>query len=97
MRVIAKRILKEFWFKYPDCEQQLKAWHQEAERESWRNPNIIKLKFPTSSIISDNRIVFNIKGNKYRLVVKINYDFQIIWIRFIGTHEQYDKIDAKTV
>jgi len=97
LRVIAKRTLKEFWFKYPDCEQQLKAWHQEAEKESWGNPNIIKLKFPTSSILSDNRIVFNIKGNKYRLVIKINHDFQIIWIRFIGTHEQYDKIDAKTV
>lgn len=97
MRVIAKKTLKEFWFKYSDCEQQLKAWHQEAERESWKNPNIIKLKFPTSSIISDDRVVFNIKGNKYRIVVKINYDFQIIWIRFIGTHEQYDKIDAKTV
>ncbi len=95
--MIAKKTLKDFWIKYPDCEQQLKSWHQEAEKESWESPNIIKLKFPTSSIISDNRIVFNIKGNKYRLVVKINYDFQIIWIRFIGTHEQYNKINAKTI
>ena len=97
MRVIAKKILKDFWFKYPDCEQQLKSWHQEAVKESWKTPNYIKSNFPTSSIIADNRIVFNIKGNKYRLVVKINYDFGIIWIRFIGTHAQYDKINAKTI
>ena len=97
LRVIAKKTLKDFWMKYPDCEQQLKSWHQETEKESWSNLNILKLKFPTSSIISDNRIVFNIKGNKYRLVVKINYDFGIIWIRFIGTHEQYNKIRAKTI
>ena len=94
MRVIAKKILKEFWEKHPDCEQQLKSWYQEAGNAEWKNSNEIKTEYPYASILSDNRVVFNIKGNKYRLIVKISYTFQIIWIRFIGTHSEYDKINA---
>ena len=97
MRVIAKRILREFWEKHNDCEQQLKSWYQEASNAVWTNSNEIKLEYPSASIIGDNRIVFNIKGNSYRLIVKINFDYQMIWIRFIGTHAEYDKINAKTI
>ena len=97
MRVIAKKILRDYWEKHSDSEQQLKAWFQEASKAKWTNPNEIKLEYPSASIIGDNRIVFNIKGNNYRLIVKINFDFQIVWIRFIGTHAEYDKINAKTI
>jgi mRNA interferase HigB len=97
LRVIAKKILREFWTKHSDCEQQLKAWYQETLNAEWKNTNEIKLAYPTASIICDSRIVFNIKGNSYRLIVKINFDYQMIWIRFIGTHAEYDKINAKTI
>ena len=97
MRVIAKKILKEFWEKHSDCEQQLKSWYQEASNAEWKSPNEIKLEYPSASILSDNRIVFNIKGNNYRLIIKINYDYQIIWIRFIGTHSEYDRIYANEI
>ena len=97
MRVIAKKILREFWEKHNDCEQQLKAWYQETSKAEWQNSNEIKLDYPTASIVGDNRIVFNIKGNTYRLIVKINFDYQMVWIRFIGTHSEYDKINAKTI
>ena len=97
MRVFTKKILREFWVIYPDSEQQLKAWFQEAENAEWENPNQIKQMYPSSSILKDNRVVFNIKGNTYRLIVKINYDYQMVWIRFVGTHSEYDKIDANKI
>lgn len=97
MRVIAKKILREFCEKHNDCEQQLKSWYQEASNAEWKNSNEIKLEYPTASIIGDNRVVFNIKGNSYRLIIKINFDYQMIWIRFIGTHAEYDKINAKLI
>jgi mRNA interferase HigB len=90
MRVIAKKTIRDFWTKHTDCEQQLKAWHDEAI-------NDIKRDYPSASFLEDNRVVFNIKGNKYRLIVKINYRFGMVWIRFIGTHSQYDQIDATTI
>jgi mRNA interferase HigB len=94
LRVIAKKILRDFWAKYPDCEQQLKSWYKETENATWKNPNELKRDYPSASVLEKNRIVFNIKGNNYRLIVKINYQYQIVWIRFIDTHVQYDKIDA---
>ena len=97
MRIIAKKTLRDFWQKHPDCEQQLKAWHQEAEKAKWKGPKDIKLEYPSASFLQDNRVVFNIKGNHYRLIVRINYLFQMVWIRFVGTHAQYDKIDATTI
>ena len=97
MRVIAKKILREFWEKHSDCEQQLKSWYQEASNAEWKSPNEIKLEYPSASILSNNRIVFNIKGNNYRLIIKINYDYQIVWIRFIGTHSEYDSINANEI
>ncbi len=97
MRVIAKKILRDFWLKHPDCEQQLKSWYNEAEIATWKTPNEIKRDYPSASILENNRIVFNIKGNNYRLIIKLNYHYQMVWIRFIGTHAQYDKIDATTI
>ena len=97
MRVIAKKTLRDFWLTHADCEPQLKAWYQEATNANWSEPNQIKSAYPSASFLQGNRVVFNIKGNHYRLIVKINFDYQLVWIRFIGTHGEYDKIDAKTI
>lgn len=97
VRVLSKKRLREFWQKHSDCEQQLKSWHQEAKDAKWKTPGEIKEEYPNASILEDNRIVFNIKGNKYRLIVKINYKYSIVWIRFVGTHGEYDKTEATTI
>jgi mRNA interferase HigB len=97
LRIIAKKILREFWLIHKDCEQQLKSWYQETSQAEWKNLNDIKLEYPSASILSNNRIVFNIKGNKYRLIVKIKLEHDMLWIRFIGTHAEYDKINANTI
>lgn len=97
MRVISRKTLREFWIKHNDCEEQLKSWFRETEKSNWNNPNELKREYPSASILENNRVVFNIKGNNYRLIVKINYDYKIIWIRFLGTHSEYDKIDATNI
>lgn len=99
MRIIAFRTLREFFetSDYTDSEVSLRAWYHDAKLAKWQNSNELKKQFNTASIIGDGRVVFNIKGNDYRLVVAIDYEFQVIFIRFIGTHKQYDKIDAKTI
>ena len=89
--------MREFWKSHSDSEQQLKSWYKEASIAEWTSPKDIKREYPSASILPDNRVVFNIKGNHYRLIVKINYDYQMIWIRFIGTHAEYDKIDVKKI
>ena len=97
MRVIAKSTLREFWGKHADCEQQLKAWYQETEKANWKSFNELKKEYPSASFLKDNRVVFNIKGNTYRLIVKFNLDCQICWIRFFGTHAEYEKIDPNSI
>ncbi len=97
MRVIAKKTLRVFWEKHRNCEQQLKTWYEEAVESIWVSPNDIKKNYPSASFLADNRIVFNIKGNTYRLIVKVNYKYKMVWIRFIGTHGEYDKIDATKI
>ena len=97
MRVISRKTLREFWEKHNDCEQQLKSWYKEIQKANWKNHNELKLEYPSASILKNGRVVFNIKGNKYRLIVKINFDYQIIWIRFVGTHTEYDNIDANNI
>jgi len=97
VRVIAKRTLRDFWKKHADCEEQLKSWYRETEKAKWNNINELKSEYPNASILKENRIVFNIKGNDYRLIVKFNFEFQIGWIRFIGTHTDYDKINANEI
>lgn len=98
-KVIALKTLREHWeiSGRNDSEQALRAWYQEALKATWKNPNEIKQQYRSASIVGDNRVVFNICGNKYRLVVKVNYDAQWIFIRFVGTHKEYDKIDVITI
>lgn len=97
MRIIARKTLKDFWERHPDAEQPLEAWFKMAERADWATPAAIKATYGNASILESNRLCFNIAGNKYRLVVKINYPYRVIYIRFVGTHADYDKIDANTV
>ena len=97
MRVIAKRTLREFWQQNPDSEQQLMSWYKEATRATWESPNQIKAKYASASILKDSRVVFNICGNKYRLIVEINFPRKWVFIRFIGTHNAYDKINANNI
>lgn len=99
MRIIAIKTLKDFWsnLKHLDSEQSLRSWFWEVKNEEWNTPKDIKNKYATASILKNNRVVFNIKGNKYRLIVAVHYKLQIVFIRFIGTHDEYDKIDAETI
>ncbi|MCB0502982.1 MAG: type II toxin-antitoxin system HigB family toxin [Bacteroidetes bacterium] len=96
-RIIAKRTLKEFWEVYTDSEQYLKTWYETAKNSNWKSPNEIKETYASASILKSGRVVFNIKGNDYRLIVKFNYEKQWAFIRFIGTHSEYDKVDADTI
>ncbi len=96
-RIIAKRTLRVYWEKHADCEQYLKTWYDTAKHANWKSPNDIKKTYASASIIADNRVVFNIKGNKYRLIIKFNYARQWAFIKFIGTHAEYDKINAETI
>ena len=96
-RIIAKRVLREFWEKYSDAEQYLKTWYETAKTSNWKSPNDIKLTYANASILKNSRVVFNIKGNTYRLVVKFNFEKQWAFIRFIGTHSVYNKINADTI
>ncbi len=97
MRIISKRPLREFWERYADAEGPLLGWYREVEKEEWATPVDVKAKYPSASIIGDNRVIFNIRGNTYRVVVKINYPGRIVYVRFVGTHAEYDRIDAREV
>lgn len=97
LRVIAIKTLRTFLEKHADSEQQLKAWYQESVKATWKNTNELKTAYPSASILEGNRICFNIKGNHYRLIVRISFTHQMMWIRFIGTHAEYDKIDANNI
>lgn len=97
MRIIAKKTLRDFWQRHPDAEEALKAWYHDAKQATWTSPHDIRQTYATASIIANNRVVFNIRGNTYRLVVAINYPFGIIYVRFVGTHSAYDQIDASTI
>lgn len=96
-RVIAKSTLREFWEKNSDAEQYLKTWYDTVKNSQWKSPSDIKQVYSNASILKDSRVVFNIKGNSYRLIVKFHYEKQWAFIRFIGTHKEYDKIDANTI
>jgi mRNA interferase HigB len=97
MRIIAKGTLRDFWGLFPDAEESLLAWYREVEKEDWDTPAKVKAKYRNASIVGDNRVVFNIKGNDYRLVVKINYEYRVVYVRFVGTHANYDKINVEEV
>jgi len=97
MRVIARRPLKECWGRCPDTKLELKAWFAEAEHAQWRTPAEVKANYGSASILKDGRAVVGIRGNKCRLVVRINYALGVVYIRFVGTHKEYDAIDAQTI
>ena len=96
-RIFAKSTLRDYWEKHPDSEQYLKTWYDTAMSSDWKIPNDVKQNYANASILKNGRIVFNIKGNSYRLIVKFNFEKQWVFIRFIGTHDEYDKIDANTI
>ncbi len=97
MRIIAKSTLKKFWESHPDAEQPLKAWHDEVKKAKWDSFQDIKNQFRLASILGNDRVVFNIKGKDYRLIVLILFRRGKAFIRFVGTHREYDKIDAKNI
>lgn len=97
MRIIALATLRTFWEKHQDAETPLRAWHALASRAVWKTPADIKAAYRNASFTSNNRVVFNIKGNDYRLAVAVRYDLGLMFVRFIGTHRQYDKIDVETI
>ena len=92
MRIIAKRTLQNFWERYPNLKQQLIAWYQVFAKNNFTNSNTIKSLFGTADFVGNNKVIFNICGNHYRLIVKVNYETQIIYILFVGTHSEYDDL-----
>ena len=97
MRVIAISTLRIFWERHPDAEQPLKAWYEEVACATWTQPTDIKAQYRSASVLKNRRVVFNIKGNDYRLIVAIAYKLQIVYVKFVGTHKEYDAVDAETV
>ncbi len=97
MNVISKRTLVKFYERHPQAKTPLEVWHADARKAEWQSPEDIKAIYASASFIADNRVVFNIKGNDYRLIVHIDYKRKIVRIKFIGTHSEYDKIDAVEV
>lgn len=97
MRIIKPKTLSDFWEKYPDAEIPLKAWLDVAKSAQWEKPADVKADYGSASIVANNRVVFNIKGNDYRIVVKFHYNTKIGYIRFVGTHQEYDKINVETI
>lgn len=97
MRVISRKALSELAKRHPEAKAELDAWFHEAEAAVWANPAQIKEQYGNASILKGSRVVFNICGNKYRLVVKINYAYSIVYLRFAGTHQEYDHIAAEQI
>lgn len=97
MRIIALSTLRAFWEAHPDAEVPLRSWHALASRATWKTPADVKAAYRSASFAANNRVVFNVKGNDYRLVAAMRYDKGLVYVRFIGTHRQYDKIDVATI
>lgn len=99
MRIISRKRLKDFYenSSFSDSKSSIEAWYKEAKKANWENVHDIKSKYPHASFVGKNRVVFNIKGNKYRLIVRIDFYRKVVYIRFVGTHKEYDKIDAKEI
>lgn len=97
MRIVAIKNLRDFWIRHPASKPHLEAWIDEARKADWKQPSDIKAMFRSTSILKNRRVVFNIKGNDYRLIVAMAYRFGALYIKFIGTHAEYDAIDAETV
>ena len=97
MRIISRSRLREYWERQPDSEASLRSWYQVAEHAKWKTPQEVKATFRTADILKNGRIVFDIRESRYRLVVRFHYNTSMAYIRFIGTHKEYDSIDADTI
>ena len=97
MRIISRKALRIFWEEHPDTRQALQAWYADVKHARWKSPADIKKAYRNASFVTNNWVVFNIKGNKYHVIVAVQYKFGIVFIRFVGTHQQYDRVDAATV
>ena len=97
MRIIAKRTLRDFWTKHADAMEPLKAWYAIVSRGDWKGPADVKATFRNASILANNRVVFNIKGNDYRLVASVDFEKGIVWIKWVGSHKEYDRINVQEV
>ena len=100
MRIIAKRTIREFWKTHPrgrEAKTPLQVWYSAAEDADWASPADVKASFGDASILKGGRVVFNIAGNKFRLVAWINYPYRVVYIRFVGTHDEYDQVNAETI
>ena len=97
MHIVAVKFLRVFWEDHPGAEQSLKSWVDEVKKATWTQPAEIKEQYRSASILKNRRVVFNIKGNEYRLVVSVAYQYQAVYVKFIGTHKEYDVVDADTV
>ena len=97
MRIIAKKPLRAYWEKHTDCKKDLQDWYEVAKKTDWASPNEVKKTYPKASIVANNRVAFNIAGNNYRLVIQFAYKTRIGYVRFIGTHSEYDKINVTEI
>ncbi len=97
MRIISKQTLKGFWQKYQECEHPLKSWYEEIGKAQWQNHNDLKKQFKNASVVGTKRVVFNIKGNKYRLAVDIEYQIKLVFVVWFGSHNEYDKININNI
>jgi mRNA interferase HigB len=97
MRVLALATLRRFWQKHPNAEQPLRAWHDETSKANWKSPANVKAQYRQASILKNRRVVFNIKGNDYRLIVAVAYKVGVVYVKFVGTHAEYDSVDAQTI
>ena len=97
MRIISRKALRVFWKEHPDARQSLQAWYADVKHANWKSPSHIKKVYRNASFVANDRVVFNIKGNKYRVIVAVQYKYRLVFIRFVGTHQEYDQVDAATV
>ncbi|MBI2265287.1 MAG: type II toxin-antitoxin system HigB family toxin [Armatimonadetes bacterium] len=97
MRIVSRKALRAFWEDHADARQALQAWYADVRHAAWNSPADIKKACRNVSFVANNRVIFNIKGNRYRIVVAVQYKFRIVFIRFVGTHKEYDQVDAATV
>lgn len=97
MRIISRKTLKDFWERHPDARPVLQAWYADVKQATWKPPMDIKSVYRNASVVANNRVAFNIKGNSYRFAAPIQYEFGIVYVRFVGTHDDYKRIDAATI
>ena len=97
MRVLSRKVLRQFWERYPDARQALQAWYIDVKHADWKKSSDIKNVYQNASFLSSNRVVFNIKGNTYRVIIVVLYKYRIVYIRFVGTHKDYSRVNAETI